>query len=749
MKLTKLRQLLKDYEQTWYIRKYIYGDHDDAIKIRQYLKTFENESADYELTASDIFRLIKIIPINSNLQLIQSIKSEFSSNYFFEIFEVMDSSGIVNENNFSIIYGLSYEGRYFLYNLFCYPLSKPITLSPEVFETVLTMSCNLPYSREKIEQCLRLLDRKNHLTHTRLSLINENANQAHSLFQILQELDKVNCLNETSLSHLGNQKSLSSIESLLSLLNRAKITINDELIKLICTNNNLHYLVEISSILIESKEYCLTVETFTMLLKQEFTFFLEKNSILKLLQQNNMLDSKAFDYVCNNDVYSFGQILKILSAESLLKNNQELIGKLLNKEFDAYRFYRAISLLKKADLLDIKSLDLCIKLILLKPQRDSFRSDVFDLFNLLDQANFNIKKEMLEPFFSLTESNIQRLNGMVSNLIASKLLDHNTLEKALQRVIEKLPLVLESTAVKKSRKNTSSPKSEIILDSKNHFFTEHSKQYESGGFGKVKKGYSSADTHIPLYGVKKLAESDLIKAQQEATREVKYHRLLGRQAFYFSNKSRTSIVAEWQHEKGLHLFNSSELIQVSFEKRLLCLTSGLSDLNTLHNHYRVHGDVKCQNFVIDLKNSTMKLIDFGTSHKRGSSKSFAWTPHYLDPHTFGDHFCKDLYAMGIVTMCLFPELYTVTFDKGKTDVSVNKSIFTTAEQAVVNLVNSMMHPSHSVRCTSEDALTYCSKLINNFDNLDGMILKQISSISINRSNTTSEDVLRGVIRASI
>jgi hypothetical protein len=129
MKLTKLRQLLKDYEQTWYIRKYIYGDHDEAIKIRQYLKTFENELADYELTAADIFRLVNIIPINSHLQLVQTIKREFSSNYFFEIFEVLDSSGIVNEYNFPIIYGLSNEGRCFLYNLFCSPLSKPITLS--------------------------------------------------------------------------------------------------------------------------------------------------------------------------------------------------------------------------------------------------------------------------------------------------------------------------------------------------------------------------------------------------------------------------------------------------------------------------------------------------------------------------------------------------------------------------------------------------------------------------------------------
>ncbi|WP_263643057.1 hypothetical protein [Legionella longbeachae] len=40
MKLYDLRQLLNEYDQTWYTRKLIYGDHKRGQKLRQYLKKF-------------------------------------------------------------------------------------------------------------------------------------------------------------------------------------------------------------------------------------------------------------------------------------------------------------------------------------------------------------------------------------------------------------------------------------------------------------------------------------------------------------------------------------------------------------------------------------------------------------------------------------------------------------------------------------------------------------------------------------
>ncbi|HAT1881778.1 TPA: protein kinase domain-containing protein [Legionella pneumophila] len=746
MKLHELRQILKEYDQTWYVRKYFYGDHERAKKFRNYVQKFNTFQDDYELTASDIFRLLKKIPeiaaVGSNLQFIDSIRNKLGNNYLFEIYTILNSAKLITEHNFQIIYGLPHQGRSLLQSLFCGLPSQRIALNSEILATVLAIASQSTYYSQSAEQSLRFLHNRNHLTTTALNLLVGKINEIHTIFQILQELDKAKCLNDTCLEYFAQLESLYSIDTLISLLNRAKITLSDEFIKSICTNTNIHYLVEIVSTLLGSKEFLLKIETLTMLLKQDFKFFLDKNSALKLLQENDLLDEKAFDHVCTNDIFSLNQILKILLDKSLLKENKEIISKIINKEFDGYRFYRAIGYLQKANLLDQKSLTSCFKLILIKPKAELFKTGVFNLFELFDKSNFSISNEKLDALFSLSDSNLQRLYGMVLRLTTSKLLDQNSFEKAFQRVTAKLPSVLESTVSKNSRKKTNASRSEFTLDNKNSFFIEHSKQYESGGFGKVKKGYSSPDSAEPIYGIKKLNESEPTKAQNAAIREIKYHRLLGRQAFYFSRNGATSIVSEWQREKSVDKYNSSELLQVSIEKRLRCLSSGLSDLNILHQYYRIHGDVKCQNFILNLNNTSMKLIDFGTSHKRGSSKSFGWTTAYSDPHAFGDHFCKDLYAMGIVTMYLFPEIYTVSFDKDKANISVNKTSFTIVEQSIVNLVNSMMHSDISSRCTSEDALHYCNELITHFNQMDEELLGTIENSTISRVAPTVEHMFR-------
>ncbi|KTD31041.1 Protein kinase domain protein [Legionella moravica] len=744
MKLLELRQLVNEYDQTWYFRKYVYGDHERAKKFKQYLQKYEHVQDDYELTVTDIFRLLKKVPelndANSNLQFIRSIRASLNSSYLFDIFNVLKSAQVISQANFTIIYGLSHEWRCLLNTLFCGLTFERISLNSEILAAVLAIASRSAFYYPAIEQSLRFLHKKNHLTSTSLNLLTTKTDGLNTVFQIVQELDKANCLNDACLVHFAHRESLYSLDALIALLNRAKVTLNEELIQSICINSNIHYLVELITTLVESKEFHLKSETLIMLLKQDFKFFLNKNDAMKLLQENDLLDDKTFDFVCNNDDFSIKQILKILSEESLLTENKEIVNKLINKEFSGIRFYRTIDYLKKADLLDQKSLTNCFELILIKSNADLFKTGVLNVLELFHESSFNISKEQLETLFSLSDANLRRLHGIVSRLITSKLLDQPSLEKTFNRIMEKLPPVLDSTVNKNSKKNTSAPRSEYILDNENCFFIEHSTQYESGGFGKVKKGYNLPDSNEPIYGIKKLVESDPSKAQKEASREVKYHRLLGRQAFYFLRNGTTSIVSDWQREKGLHLYNASELLQMPIEKRLGCLKSGLADLNMLHQHYRVHGDVKCQNFILNPNNGSLNLIDFGTSHKKGSSKSFAWTPAYSDPHTFGDGFYKDIYAMGIVTMYLFPEIYAVSFNEGKANVSINKSDYTVTEQAIVNLVNSMMNSDISLRCTSGDALTYCNEVLEHFNQIDERFIETIANATINRAKSTVEDV---------
>lgn len=583
---------------------------------------------------------------------------------------------------------------------------------------------------------------RSQLTTTALNLLVVKIKEIHTIIKILDELDKAKCLNDTCLDYFTQRQSLYLVDTLISLLNLAKITLSNELIQSICTNSNIPHLNKIVGTLLKSKQFLFKSETLTMLLKQDYIFFLKKQSALKLLQKNDFLDEKAFDYVCTNDIFSLNKILEILSDKSLLRENEEIIRTLINKEFDSYQFYKAINYLQITILLDQNSLTSCFKLILIKAQAEVSKTDLFSLFKLFEDSDFRISNGQLKALFSLSDSNLQRLYKMVSRLISNKLLDQNSFEKAFQRVTAKLPPVLECTVSKKSRKKTNAPRSELKLDNKNAFFIEHSKQYASGGFGLVKKGYRSPESVEPVYAIKKLKKSDPTKSQNAAIREVKYHRLLGREAFYFSRNGKTCIVSEWQCEKSVDQYTSSELLQVSIEKRLRCLSSGLSDLNTLHQYYRIHGDIKCQNFILNLNNTSMKLIDFGTSHKRDSSKSFGWTTAYRDPHTSQDHFCKDLYAMGIVTMHLFPEIYTISFKKNKAKISGNKTSFTIEEQSIVNLVNSMMHSDINSRCTSEDAFYYCNELITYFHQMNEELLGKITTSTIKRVKLTVEHMLR-------
>lgn len=741
MKLHTLREILKKYDQYrwWDPRKYLYGDHKQVKIFRDYVQELKSFEDDYVLTAPDIFRLLKQIPeiaaVGRHSQFIQSIRNEINNSYLLEIYTVLNSAELISEHNFSIIYSLPYERCYLLQRLFCGFPPERIAINSEILTTVLAIASSETHYYQAAEQSLRFLHSKNHLTTTALKLLVGKIKEIHTIFQILHELDKAKCLNDTCLEYFAQRESLYSVDTLISLLNRAKITLSNELIKSICTNSNIHYLVEIVSTLLDSREFLLKIEVIIMLLNQDFKFFLEKNSAIKSLQTNDLLDEKTFDYVCTNNIFSLMQILKILSDNSLLKDNKEIISKVINKDLDDFELHRSISYLQKAKLLDQDSLTSCFKLILKQPKA----SNVFGLF---DESNISISNEKLKALFSLSDSNLQRLYRMVSKLIKNKLLDQNSFEKAFQRVTAKLPSISISTISKSSRKNTNKPRSEFRLDDNITFFIENSNKYDKGGFGKVKKGYISSDSAEPIYGIKILFERDPITALNMATREIKYHRLLGREAYYFSRKGKTGIVSEWQSGKSLDQYTTAELSQVPMKERLQCLSSGLSDLNIMHQYYRIHGDVKCQNFILNLNNTSMKLIDFGTSHKRGSSKYFGWTREYLDPHALGDDFLKDLYAMGIVTMYLFPEIYRVSFDTAKANISVNKTSFTVVEQSIVNLVNSMMQSNIDSRCTSEEALQYCNELITHFNQMDEELLGIIANSTISRIDPTVEHIFR-------
>lgn len=457
---------------------------------------------------------------------------------------------------------------------------------------------------------------------------------------------------------------------------------------------------------------------------------------------------------------NYKKVLEFLSDKNLLKQNQAMLSKLDNPELGCCSdFLAALTYIDSCGLLNQESLARCIEITQKEPKL--YDPGIFKLLIKLEPTK--IGKEQLDILFHLKKSNHERLSRIVDDLSKANLLDSSSFSKALKRITEKLPSIVESTAVRKSRHKTKEPRSETILDSKISVFSEPDKKSQKalplsglkGASAPVKRGFNTSQDKKPAYIIKTIGRDFVRRPKEdlrEAQREVQYNRLFGRPAFYFFKEKNKNprVVAEFEHGKEVSDHSKKEIQQASFKTRLRCIASGLSDLNTLHSHYRVHGDISQRNFMLNLEEGTMKLIDFGSSHKMGSSHLFETNPVYDDNTHLDNDFFRDLYATGIVIMQLFPELYELNYDE-RSGLKINllkKSDLTPIEQAVVNLVGSLMHSDLTKRCTSESALSYCNKIIANIgqlDELDEKMLTEIVTSTINRSNQTVEDVLRGIV----
>ncbi|MBA3660699.1 MAG: protein kinase family protein [Gammaproteobacteria bacterium] len=368
------------------------------------------------------------------------------------------------------------------------------------------------------------------------------------------------------------------------------------------------------------------------------------------------------------------------------------------------------------------------------------------LLNLLHQEKFTLSATNQQTLLALSKHNTKRLLAIVQNLIQYQLLSETAFAEALHRITIKLPIVTKSSLEKKSRDDVKKYKSEFLLDNHLHFFAEHNEQknYDCGGFGIVKKGYINNQTTECSFAIKKLRQMYAHLAEPEAKREVKYNRLLNREAYYFTNHERYFIVSKWQQGKPLNTYTQNELLNSSVRTRFQWLASGLTDLNILHENYRIHSDIKPDNFILNDKIGSLRLIDFGTSHKKDTHQFFRLNRAYTDA-VHGDFFSRDMYGMGLVSCFLFPDIYLLELNEDEESIKISqiKHELNAYEAALVKLVERMMDPNPKLRCTSLDALQFC-KGIYDSDPLDEMKLKQIIQDTLQHPLLLVEDVLRGV-----
>jgi ankyrin repeat protein len=378
-----------------------------------------------------------------------------------------------------------------------------------------------------------------------------------------------------------------------------------------------------------------------------------------------------------------------------------------------------------------------------------------------------IKQEDIQTIVKLSRHNIARLKTIMSRLNKSGLLNPDTVSIALQRITKKNPAAHD---VKITKKVKQVPRNEYNLNNGLTFFLDSgsSKQKDlAGGQATINKGYRTAD--IPEHGlcVKRFygCEGNQVRIAS-AKRETAVIKLLGRNADWYMNKKGPVVVTPWNNGIDVAKIIKHDLLkQSTFANRLQWLVSGLNDLNILHLNYRLHGDIKCENFVVNLNENVMKLIDFGATQKVDSKKEYVFTLAYLDPNCFKPKtLAADMYAMSIFIAAIFPELFNIE-TKPTTQVITNAGEATKAavvpkphitkkkvaditpiEHAIMNLYDALQEVNPENRCTSEQALQYCQNILAKLTP-EGDIhpdeLQNITDATINRSSFTVEDAMRG------
>lgn len=693
------------------------ADNEAVIKIKDYLKKFKDED---ELAAEHIYQVLQLTPHDNDSVLFTTLKREFDHHHLFAICELLHANDRLHEMAFSMIYynlGLDEEDvpevRNFLWRLISNDNFKISAISKESPMWLLFIISRIVKQKKDFqlfEQCLCFMSRWNQLDMRPLNFLISQKNSDHRLLHVFELCDNTD-YPWYHFDHYSKNllKHLATIDELIKRLKEAGIAIVKDLMSAI-------------------------------IIKSESTFF-------ELLQPNTYYPL----------LINFINISNKFTIESYfwsLLFKKDMAGQLL--------FYKLIEDLDKEKLLDQVTFDQYVKrLIFGSLSILDCGNDMELLVNTLNDNKIILSKEVMLSFYIFSKDTFLQLSKNVVNLANMGLLNELSFNKAFARITKKLPPIEALVIKKDSRKVTKEARSHIeSSDGKYNFFISHDKKPEKGAFGVIKKGYNTVTSSVPLYGIKKITDSvrrEYDDGLHDAAREVKCNRLLNRKSDYyatpcngFSRSYFYRVISPWHDGKDLDKYAAAELMQSSYEDRLQCLSLALAELNTLHQHNRIHGDLKPLNFILNLKSKSMHIIDFGGSIKFGSGKIAAHTNFFNEYHSWGQHFHSDLYAMGIIAKMLFPELYrfdnqhktSYFLDEVATFTLLKQSNLSIIEKAIIQLIDAMQHQDKNIRCTSEDASSYCKKIIEKLTHLDDIALDEIIQSTIARTNATVEDILR-------
>lgn len=287
-------------------------------------------------------------------------------------------------------------------------------------------------------------------------------------------------------------------------------------------------------------------------------------------------------------------------------------------------------------------------------------------------------------------------------------------------------------------RKSATPASYLLGDKVLYRVDKHHPAYEafSGGHSSVKKGLLVQGAQTRFFAVKKIKHNSLLpNVDRLAMHEVKYAQHLGRTGFVFERKRRFRVVLDWMDGIPLSDVDTEVIKAAPIETLLKCLRHLFGQVLNLHGIYRLVGDMKPDNCILNLATQQLWIIDLEGAHKVGSKKDYPRTPVYADLQEGSLHFfASDVYLLGHVVCRLFPWVDSVNEFTGAANDRMRLI-------GIACLVDAMFDANPKKRCTVYHADQLCELLLKPVDVLDSELLEYYLGETINCQKMRVEDVM--------
>lgn len=340
MRIEELRNLIFEYDHTWYLRKMLYGDHKEVTILKNHLNNLVHLPDQYELSLNELYELTKMIKYNSTLNVICKIRFLFEAPVL-ELNLMLENLGSANLDNFIKIYQMSNHNKNGLYQLLS--TTRPfntynllLSLKGEIRQEVINTILNLyqkdgPLSLIKpLSELLSILKEYNLFNTKVLNCLNENREHIIPLVKIIAILKGLHLLNTQNIRIAGNSQNLNKLAKILTIsIKSSDMLINQELLETLLSNSDkIFYMDKLVSLL--SKAKCLNNKNITLILNVQVIYFIQILSLLKVLNEKHILDSAMFQFIYSiaND-YNSISCLNTLTKYNLF--NKDIIEHLANK----------------------------------------------------------------------------------------------------------------------------------------------------------------------------------------------------------------------------------------------------------------------------------------------------------------------------------------------------------------------------------------------------------------------------------